>query len=126
LVAPAFERALQHLTWTYRDMRRYQKMIEIAKRYVSASGSTEAYNLLNDGDVLTGQFDLAMKTMQSARELFPKRYEFTGSIAKIYRAMGMPAEAEKESTCSPPRINRSKHEGSDWAIWRHLWRSRGG
>jgi serine/threonine protein kinase len=44
LVVPAFERALQHLSWTYRDMGRYQQMIEIAKRYVSASGSTEAYS----------------------------------------------------------------------------------
>jgi hypothetical protein len=57
------------------------------------------------------QFDLAMKTMQSARELFPKRYEFTGSISKIYRAMGKSAEAEKElnmltSSDQPPEARR--------------------
>lgn len=95
-VDPTFERALQHLTWTYRDMGRYEKMVEIAKRYVSASSSDEAYGLLNDGYMMLGQFDQAMKAMQSARELFPKRYSFTGSIAQIYRYQRKFEEAEKE------------------------------
>jgi serine/threonine protein kinase/tetratricopeptide (TPR) repeat protein len=93
---PTMERALEHLTWTYRDMGQSDKMLEIAKRYVSASGSTEAYVLLRDGYVSVGQFDQAMKTMQSARDLFPKRYEFTGSIAQLFRYQGKYDEAEKE------------------------------
>ncbi len=93
---PVMERALEHLTWTYRDMGQFEKMVEIAKRYVSASGSTEAYGLLSDGFVSMGQYDQAMKTMQSARELFPKRSEFTVAIARNYRSQGKYDEAEKE------------------------------
>ena len=112
-VDPTFERALQHLTWTYRDQGQFEKMIDVAKRYVSASGSSEAYGLLKDGYVSLGQFDLAMKAMQSVRELFPKRYEFTGSIANLYLQQGqfVQAEAELKSLIAESQPSEAKKVG---------------
>ncbi|HLB00236.1 MAG TPA: protein kinase, partial [Bacteroidota bacterium] len=40
-IDPTFERALQHLTWTYRETGQYDRMLDAARRYVQASLSNE-------------------------------------------------------------------------------------
>jgi serine/threonine protein kinase/tetratricopeptide (TPR) repeat protein len=95
-VDPTFERGLQHLTWTYRDQGRYEKMVDVAKRYVNASGSTEAYQLLGQAYEFGNQFDAGLKTMLSARELYPTNYEITVSISRFYQFLGQESQAESE------------------------------
>ena len=93
---PTNERTLQHLTWTYRDVGQYEKMLEVAKRYVSVAGTPEAYGLLGRAYTFLGQFDTGFKTLLSARELFPKEYSITGSIADLYLSQGNYAQAVAE------------------------------
>ncbi|NIT57556.1 MAG: hypothetical protein GWN00_15400, partial [Aliifodinibius sp.] len=47
-IDPNHQRALQHLTWTYRDIGNYEEMLEAAKRYASVAGSGDSYSLLGD------------------------------------------------------------------------------
>lgn len=95
-VDPTFERGLQHLTWTYRDQGQYAKMVDVAKRYVNASGSTEAYQLLGQAYEFGSQFDAGLKTMLSARELYPTNYDITVSISRFYQFLGQESQAESE------------------------------
>ena len=83
-IDPNHQRALQHLTWTYREMGNHDKMLETAKRYVAVSGSGEAYQLLADAYTNLGQLEQGLKSLQQARDLFPDNYKITGSIAEIY------------------------------------------
>jgi serine/threonine protein kinase/tetratricopeptide (TPR) repeat protein len=89
-------RALQHLTWTYRDMGNYDKMLETAKRYVAISGSEESYQLLGNAYTRLGQSEQGIKSLQQARDLFPDNYQMTGSIAEIYTYQSEYDKAEIE------------------------------
>jgi len=93
---PSFERALQHLVWTYRDQGRYEKGLDAAKRYVSASGSGGSYQLLGQMYEFLGQYETGLNAMVSARELHPTNHEITGSIARLYRFLGQGDKAEAE------------------------------
>jgi tetratricopeptide (TPR) repeat protein/predicted Ser/Thr protein kinase len=95
-IDPNNHRALQHLIWTYRDMKDYDKMLETAKRYVAVSGSGESYQLLGDAYTKSGQLEQGVTTLQQARDLFPDSYQITGSIADLYIYEEKYAEAEKE------------------------------
>jgi tetratricopeptide (TPR) repeat protein len=94
---PTFERALEHLTWAFRDLSRYDKMLDIAKRYVAVSGSTEAYDLLGEAYGGVEEFDSGLRALQQARELFPKTSVITGSIIDLYLLKGEYGKAELES-----------------------------
>ena len=96
VIDPRFERALQHLTWTYRDLGRYEQMIEIAKKYVAVSGSGDAYALLGYGYSILGKYDEGVQTLKQARGLFPDSWEITVSIARLHLDQGDLANAGKE------------------------------
>jgi len=70
---PAFERALQHLTWTYRDLERFDGMAEAARRYAASVGSPEAYRLLADAHSQSGDVEGGLKVLRAARESVPER-----------------------------------------------------
>jgi serine/threonine protein kinase/predicted Zn-dependent protease len=93
---PIFVRALQHLTWTYRELGLYEKMMGIAKSYVAVSESVESYNLLAEAYMLTGEFETGLKSLKQIQELHPDRYYLSGSIARMYILQGQYEEAEKE------------------------------
>ncbi|NIV92427.1 protein kinase [candidate division KSB1 bacterium] len=95
-IDPNHQRALQHLTWTYRDMENYDNMLETAKRYVSVSGSVEPYLLLVDAFTQLGQFEHGIKYLQQAQDLFPDNYRITRIIADLYAYHGEYAKAEEE------------------------------
>jgi len=97
-IDPKFERALQHLTWAYRDLGRYEQMIEMAKRYVAVSGSGDAYALLGYGYSILGKYDEGVQTLKQARGLFPDSWEITVSIARLHLDQGDLANAGKEIT----------------------------
>ncbi len=85
---PNHDRALEHLTWTYRDMEQYEKMLEYARRYVSFIGSEESYNLLANAYAFLGGFKKGLKMLEQARKSFPDRYFINGSIAELYTFQG--------------------------------------
>ena len=95
-IAPNHQRALQHLTWTYRDMENHNKMLMTAKRYVAVSGSGESYQLLADAYIQLDQLEKGITTLQQARDLFPDNYRITGSIADLYTYLNQYAKAEYE------------------------------
>ncbi|MDI6767168.1 MAG: protein kinase [Bacteroidota bacterium] len=93
---PNFERALQHLSWAYQSIKKYDKMLEIAHRYVSVSGSYEAYQLVVEACISLGKINLAFSKLKSAIELFPANYSFVRLLSSLYAYKGMYDDAEKE------------------------------
>ena len=90
------ERALQHLTWTYREMGRNEKMLELAKRYVNASGTTEAYSLLASAYGASGRYEEGLNAMRAAQELFPDKAGPTVELSHLLMQLGRDQEAELE------------------------------
>jgi len=95
-IDPNHQRCLQHLTWTYRDMENYDKMLATAKRYAAVSGSGEAYQLLGDAYTQLGRLEHGLKSLLQARDLFPEKYRITSSIANLYAYQEKYAKAEAE------------------------------
>ncbi|MBI3111403.1 MAG: protein kinase [Ignavibacteriales bacterium] len=93
---PTMERALEHLCWTYRDMRQHEKMLEVAKRYAAAASSDEAYTLLARAYLGLERLEEGLKTMLQARDLFPENFQLTGSIADLYSYKEDFSQAESE------------------------------
>jgi tetratricopeptide (TPR) repeat protein len=95
-IDPNHQRALQHLTWTYRDMGNFDKTLETAKKYVAISGSGESYQLLSDAYTNVGEWDQGIKSLLHFRDLFPENYRITGSIANLYTYKNEYDKAEAE------------------------------
>ena len=93
---PNFERALQHLSWAYRSIKWYDKMFEVAQRYVSVSGSYEAYQLIVEASILLGKVDLAITKLKTDKEIMPDNYSIIRLLSFLYAHQGMYEEAEKE------------------------------
>ncbi len=93
---PTFQRALQHLTWTYRDLGQSDKMLAAAQRYVRAAGSGEAYALLASAYALTGQFEQGVESLRKAQELQPGSISIAGGIADLYMFQGQYEKAVGE------------------------------
>ncbi|TFH42258.1 MAG: tetratricopeptide repeat protein, partial [ANME-2 cluster archaeon] len=112
-IDPNHQRALQHLTWTYRDMGNYNKMLETAQRYVAVSSSAESYQLLVDAFNQLGQLEQGISTLKQARDLFPDNSLLQGEIAKIYAYQGKYEEAEKylKSMTGEEKTNSSRKQG---------------
>jgi eukaryotic-like serine/threonine-protein kinase len=96
LMDPNFERALQHLSWAYRSIKRYDKMFEIAQRYVSVSGSYEAYQLVVEASILLGKVDLAITKLKTDKEIMPDNYSIIRLLSFLYAYQGQFEDAEKE------------------------------
>jgi tetratricopeptide (TPR) repeat protein len=92
-----FERALQHLAWTHRDLGRYDQMLETAKKYVSVSGSGGAYAILGSAYALTGRHKEGLETLRQAQQLFPDSWEITIAIVTLSLDKGDVATADLES-----------------------------
>ncbi|MBI3005486.1 MAG: protein kinase, partial [Ignavibacteriales bacterium] len=112
---PTFVRALEHLCWTYRDTKQYEKMLDIAKRYAAAESSEEAYSLLANAYVRLERLDEGLKTLHQARDLFPANFPLTGSIANLYayKEEYSQAEAELQTLAQegkPPAVKRFAFE----------------
>jgi class 3 adenylate cyclase/tetratricopeptide (TPR) repeat protein len=84
LADPIHDRALQHLTWTYRDMGKYDKMLESAIRYETATGSEESYELISQAYAFQGDFKTGLDTLEHFRKLYPQRHYIAGAIIDMY------------------------------------------
>jgi len=93
---PTYERALQHLTLSYQNMQRYEKMLEVAKRYVAVAGSEDSFVLLGEAYAGLGDIEKGLKTLQQARELFPKNYAILSGTANFHAYQGEYDKAETE------------------------------
>jgi len=93
---PIFVRALQHLTWTFRDLGLFENMFHIAKQYNSISDSKESFNLLSDAFIELGRFKEGLQFIKSTRKLHPERDYLTIHTAKFYVFQEHYDEAEKE------------------------------
>jgi serine/threonine protein kinase len=114
-IDPNHQRGLQHLTWTYRDMENYEKMLATAKRYVAVSGSAESYQFLSDAYTQLGQYEQGIKALLQARDLFPENYRIIGSIANLYIYQNEydKAETELEKLVEKKQSSEAKHYGYD-------------
>ena len=97
IVDPTSERALQHLTWTYREMGHYEKMLEAAKHFVSIASSADSYSLLGEAYTRLGEFEAGLKYLRLTQELAPERWYITSLIADIYSFQGHYEKAVAES-----------------------------
>ena len=94
-IDPTFPRALEHLTWTYRDQRKYDKMLETAKKYFKVSPSSESTNLLAVAYFKSGKKNFAIEELKRRLELFPNDYSAASTLAELYIYTGKFLEAEK-------------------------------
>jgi tetratricopeptide (TPR) repeat protein/class 3 adenylate cyclase len=85
---PTHDRSLEHMTWTYREMGQFDKMLEYAQRFEAATHSDESYELLALAYSLQGDFDAGLETLRRFLELFPSRYSIRGLLADLYAYKG--------------------------------------
>ncbi len=95
-VDPGFQRALQHITWLYRDLHQYEKMLQSAKDYVARAGTEESYELLSEAYGSVGRYDEGREALRGARQLFPDNVRLTREIANLYMYEGRVEEARAE------------------------------
>ena len=110
---PSFERALQHLIWTHRAMRRFEEMMTAAERYVALVASPEAYVLLGSAAAETGRIDAALKTLRAVAETNPDKKDAVSRAMTelfIHEARYDEAEREVEAFLQRPAASLSKEE----------------
>ena len=107
---PNFERALQHLVWTYGAMDRTDLAVSAAKDYAQRTKSDEAYPLLFEWLRLSGQFDEAQKLLTQGQQLYPEDHTILDAFADIYAGQQRREEAEK--SCKE-LIKYDETEGAD-------------
>ena len=93
---PVFIRALQHLTWTYRDLGLFEKMYQVAKKYISISDSKESFELITDAYIELGNFKEGLQFIKRTRELHSERDYLAMLTAKFYVFQERYDDAEKE------------------------------
>jgi tetratricopeptide (TPR) repeat protein len=90
---PTHDRSLEHMTWTFREMGQYDKMLEYARRFEAATHSDESYSLLAQAYALLGDFETGLETLAHYLELSPNYYYIRSAIADLYAFSGEPAKA---------------------------------
>jgi tetratricopeptide (TPR) repeat protein/tRNA A-37 threonylcarbamoyl transferase component Bud32 len=93
---PKFERALQHLTWTYLRTDQLERGYDMAERWVYIAGSWEAHHYLGQAAALTGDLDEAVVHHEKARELTTSKAFATRGLAQIHMIRGQPEKALEE------------------------------
>ena len=77
-------RTLQHLCWIYRDMGQFGELLKYAKKYIKHSSSSESYSLLAVAYVGLGDFEEALRILQSGLEIVPDPENISREIINIY------------------------------------------
>jgi serine/threonine protein kinase/cytochrome c-type biogenesis protein CcmH/NrfG len=96
VIDPTFERAYEHIIWTYRDMNQYEKVLEYAQKYVNKIPGASAYIMLGEAYNMQGEFNNALQTMEHALEVFPGDKGLIGGIGETYIFMNEFEKAEAE------------------------------
>jgi len=85
---PHFERALQHLTWTYLRTEQVDKGYEMAKNWADQTQSWEAYQYLGNAAFMKGNSEEAISYYEKASEITPKLYMTKRALAGAYLFAG--------------------------------------
>lgn len=81
---PTFERAYQHLCWTYTATKQFDRKMEVARQYVVKVPDEESYELLADAYLNQAKFDSALQVFSRALELFPNSSRMIKGIGLTY------------------------------------------
>ena len=107
---PTFERAYQHLSWTYSATQQFDKKLEVTKQYVVQVPDEHSFSLLADAFINQAKFDSALQTYRRAHELFPKSMMPLVGIGQTYIFLNKFAEAETDFSKmiedSQPPVNK--------------------
>jgi tetratricopeptide (TPR) repeat protein len=95
---PKFERALQHLTWTYLRTDQPQKGYDIALVWVDQAKSPESLQYLGEAAFLLGRSEEAISWFEKAREMSDEKEWATMALARAYLQSKQPDRAEAELT----------------------------
>ena len=91
---PTHDRALQHLSWTYRGAGQYAKMLETARKFAEVAKSSESFDLLAAAYAYTGKPDEGLSEFARLRASFPRSGSVVRSIASFYVQKGEYDSAE--------------------------------
>ena len=106
-IDPNFPRALDHLTWTYEDQKKYDKMLETAKRYYTVSPTFEASNLLDVAYFKTGEYQTAIDELKRNLTIHPGRQSILALLARCYVYLG---NAEKADSVIKHALKNIKYQ----------------
>jgi serine/threonine protein kinase/tetratricopeptide (TPR) repeat protein len=95
---PKFERALQHLTWTYLRTDQPQQGYDIAQVWVDQAKSPESLQYLGEAAFLLGRSEEAISWFEKAREMSDEKEWATMALARAYLQSEQPGQAEAELT----------------------------
>jgi eukaryotic-like serine/threonine-protein kinase len=96
-VDPHFARALQHLARVYRDMGRSDRFLQLAKRYAAADSVWDAYVLLGNALVASGDVETGIAMLARGRAVAPDHgTDYTMFIARARLFEGRCAEGRRE------------------------------
>jgi tetratricopeptide (TPR) repeat protein/tRNA A-37 threonylcarbamoyl transferase component Bud32 len=93
---PKFERALQHLTWTYLRTDQTDKGYQMARKWADVTESAESYQYLGNASFMLGNGEEAIAHFQKARELSPSRAWGTIALAQMYLKLDKPDKSAAE------------------------------
>lgn len=97
-IDPDFPRALEHLTWTYKNQKKYDKMLEAAKRYYTVSPTLEASNMLAIAYFKTGEYQTAIDELKRNLKIHPGRESILTLLTKCYVYLGNTEKADSVIT----------------------------
>lgn len=87
-IDPAFDRALQHLTWAYLRDSRFNDAAEVAEQWARRANTAEAHSNLGTALFKLGERDRAMEALAVAEEMDPNHLETAMRVAEIYLSDG--------------------------------------
>jgi tetratricopeptide (TPR) repeat protein len=92
-VDPNMDRALQHLTWTYMRLERFDDALKTAERWVQAAPSAEAYEYLAMAHFRRDDAPGALQILEAVRKRYPGSPRIPLRIAVLQFASGRPRDA---------------------------------
>jgi serine/threonine protein kinase/tetratricopeptide (TPR) repeat protein len=123
---PTFERAYQHLCWTYQLTQQFAEGLRIARQYVAKSPDVESYNLLADAFLNQAQYDSAIRVYRQGLGAFPNNRTLQRNLALTYLFSNDVAscQAELSNLLQPDRELQDQLAGSLAMIWTSAYRGR--
>jgi tetratricopeptide (TPR) repeat protein len=92
-VDPNMDRALQHLTWTYLRLDRFDEATRTAERWVQSAPSAEAYDYLSFSHFKRGDMARASQILEAVSKRYPDSPKIPLRVAGLQFATGKPQEA---------------------------------
>jgi len=84
VIDPTFERAIQHLTWTFRVIGDNDKLEEYAAKYVEISQSPEAYSFMALAYAKQGKMEEGLEVVRQVRKEDPKNYFVLTTLSDMF------------------------------------------